>query len=109
MTHIQSAVEAQLKRVAFYKRKKPFELNGYESDAIALAEALEALLLAQPKAWDADIFKGAEGLAKLAECQEFWDQQPYGTRLYFGTGISDYLHRDVLRAAVAFLNPPKAS
>ncbi len=54
MTHIQPAVEAQLKRVASYKRKKPFELNGYESDAIALAEALEALLLAQPKVWTAE-------------------------------------------------------
>lgn len=48
----------------------------------------------------AGVFKGAEGLQKLAECQAFWDEQPYGTRLYFGPGITDYLHRDVLRAAV---------
>jgi len=49
------------------------------------------------------VFKGAEGLNGLAECQEFWDEKPYGKRLYYGTGGMDYLHRDVLRAAVRAL------
>ena len=54
------------------------------------------------------VFKGAHGLEGLANSQEFWDQQPYGTRLYYGDGIADYLHRDVLRAAIRAL-PPNAS
>lgn len=51
------------------------------------------------------VFKGAHGLEGLANAQEFWDRQPYGTRLYYGDGIADYLHRDVLRAAVRALTP----
>lgn len=51
----------------------------------------------------AGVFKGAHGLDGLLNCQEFWDRQPYGTRLYYGDGIADYLHRDVLRAAVRTL------
>lgn len=50
------------------------------------------------------VFKGAHGLAGLLDAQEFWGEQPYGTRLYYGPGALDYLHRDVLRAAVAALN-----
>lgn len=49
------------------------------------------------------VFKGFEGLIGLAECQEFWDQQMYGTRLYYGPGITQYLHRSVLRAAIKAL------
>jgi hypothetical protein len=49
------------------------------------------------------VFKGAHGLEGLANAVEFWEQQPYGTRLYYGDGIADYLHRDVLRAAVDVL------
>jgi hypothetical protein len=49
------------------------------------------------------VFKGAHGLAGLLDAQEFWDEQPYGTRLYYGPGALDYLHRDVLRAAVVAL------
>ena len=49
------------------------------------------------------VFKGADGLIGLLNADEFWDKQPYGTRLYFGDGPSDYLHRDVLRATVAAL------
>lgn len=52
---------------------------------------------------NAGVYKGAPGLRGLAEAQEFWDQQPYGTRLYYGPGIADYLHRDVLQAAVQLL------
>jgi len=51
------------------------------------------------------VFKGVHGLEGLANSQEFWDQQPYGTRLYYGDGIADYLHRDVLRAAIRALTP----
>lgn len=46
------------------------------------------------------VFKGSDGLGKLLDADEFWESQPYGTRLYFGDGIADYLHRDVLRCAV---------
>lgn len=49
---------------------------------------------------DAGVFWGHEGLRGLAESDEFWNKQTYGTRLYYGDGIADYLHRDVLRAAV---------
>lgn len=55
------------------------------------------------------VFKGADGLRKLADATEFWEHQPYGTRLYFGDGIADYLHRDVLRAAVAYLSRQSAA
>lgn len=51
------------------------------------------------------VFKGAHGLDGLTNAQEFWDRQPYGTRLYYGDGIADYLHRDVLRAAIRALTP----
>lgn len=50
------------------------------------------------------VFKGAAGLSGLVERQAFWDEQPYGTRLYYGPGVADYLHRDVLRAAVIALS-----
>ena len=46
------------------------------------------------------VFKGAEGLEGLAEADDFWERQEYGTRLYYGPGIADYLHRSVLRAAI---------
>ena len=51
----------------------------------------------------AGVFKGENGLRGLVDSQEFWDKQPYGTRLYYGDGGADYLHRDVLRAAVRCL------
>lgn len=50
------------------------------------------------------VFKGHAGLRGLADSDEFWEQQPYGTRLYYGDGGLDYLHRDVLRAAVRALD-----
>jgi hypothetical protein len=49
------------------------------------------------------VFKGAHGLKGLLESQSFWDDQPYGTRLYYGDGVADYLHRDVLRTAVKII------
>lgn len=50
------------------------------------------------------VFKGHHGLRGLAECDEFWDGQPYSRRLYYGPGSGDYLHRGVLRAAIAALD-----
>lgn len=49
------------------------------------------------------VFKGHEGLSGLLCSESFWENQPYGTRLYYGDGVADYLHRDVLRAAVQIL------
>ncbi len=40
----------------------------------------------------------------VIDCDEFWEQQPYNTRLYFGPGIADYLHRSVLRTAIEILD-----
>ena len=49
------------------------------------------------------VFKGAHGIEGLLSADAFWEQQPYGTRLYYGYGNADYLHRDVLRSAVTLL------
>jgi hypothetical protein len=49
------------------------------------------------------VFKGAHGLEGLLNASSFWVFQPYGTRLYYGDGAMDYLHIDVLRAAVRVL------
>lgn len=61
---------------------------------------------AEYKLLQAGVFKGHEGLRGLVNAQDFWDEQPYGTRLYFGGGPADYLHRDVLRAAIMLLDGP---
>lgn len=53
---------------------------------------------------DEGVFKGHEGLRRLEAASEFWERQPYGTRLYFGGGGLDYLHRSVLRAAISALD-----
>jgi hypothetical protein len=50
------------------------------------------------------VFKGFRGLEGLAAADSFWEGQEYGTRLYYGDGVSDYLHRDVLRAAIRALS-----
>ena len=46
------------------------------------------------------VFAGHFGLEGLADADEFWENQPYGTRLYYGPGATDYLHRGVLRSAI---------
>jgi hypothetical protein len=69
---------------------QPNEAAGGRSDSTAVLAA-------------AGVFKGHQGLVGLLKADEFWEQQPYGTRLYYGDGITDYLHRDVLRAAVKLL------
>ncbi|MBI4695516.1 MAG: hypothetical protein HY749_15980 [Gammaproteobacteria bacterium] len=58
---------------------------------------------------DTGVFKGAHGLEGLLKAQDFWNKQPYETRLYYGDGICDYLHRDVLSAAVRLLDEYKSS
>jgi hypothetical protein len=84
-------------------------------NAIAsLTDALNAAALASQQAAtpksaeqalaDQGVYKGHHGLRGLAEAQEFWDRQPYGTRLYYGNGGADYLHRGVLQSAVAALD-----
>lgn len=54
----------------------------------------------------AGVYKGASGLEGLLNAQDFWDQKSYGTRLYYGPGATDYLHRGVLSAAVQILSKP---
>lgn len=54
----------------------------------------------------AGVFKGMHGLEGLLNATEFWEKQPYGTRLYYGEGAADYLHRHVLEAAVKILSEP---
>lgn len=49
------------------------------------------------------VFKGFNSLEGLADADDFWKNQPYGTRLEYGPGIADYLHRSVLRAAIRAL------
>ena len=51
----------------------------------------------------AGVFAGAHGLEGLANAVEFWEQQPYGTRLYYGPGAFDYLQIGVLKTAVKLL------
>lgn len=46
------------------------------------------------------VFKGEHGLTGLADAGAFWEGMPYETRLEYGPGISEYLHRSVLRAAI---------
>lgn len=58
----------------------------------------------QRKLSEAGVFKGHGGLEGLLNAQAFWDEQPYGTRLYYGNGASEYLHRGVLMAVVEILN-----
>ena len=58
----------------------------------------------ETKLQDAGVFKGMDGLRRLSEHQEFWDSQPYGTRFYFGEGVTDYLHRSVLQTAINILD-----
>lgn len=55
------------------------------------------------------VFKGHEGLRGLANAASFWVDHPYGTRLYYGDGGMDYLHRDVLMSAVRVLDTLAAS
>lgn len=54
------------------------------------------------------VFAGMHGLEGFANASEFWEQQPYGTRLYYGDGGLDYLHRGVLRSAIEIIRKTQA-
>src|SRR5690625_3522826 len=87
--------------------------TGDVSDWRALESALDAAIAAlsapqsrdaESKLADAGVFAGHHGLRGLADAAEFWEKQPYGTRLYYGDGGMDYLHRGVLQKAVEILD-----
>lgn len=54
-----------------------------------------------------DVFKNADCFERWANCDGFWENQPYGTRFYFGECASDYINRGILQAAVKQLNQLK--
>lgn len=64
---------------------------------------------AQRKLMAAGQFAGAHGLEGLADANEFWEKQPYGTRLYYGPGGTDYLHRSVLRTVISLLGATESA
>lgn len=72
-------------------------MTDHTDTPVLTAESVADVLVSQ------GVFKGAHGLEGLAQASEFWEQQPYGTRLYYGAGIADYLHRGVLETAVRAL------
>ena len=74
-----------------------------------MTERLSRSDVAEQKLADAGVFAGAHGLRGFADADEFWEKQDYGTRLYYGPGNLDYIHRDVLRAALRLLDQPSAS
>lgn len=53
------------------------------------------------------VFKGAHGLQGFLNEKAFWERQPYGSRFYYGDNDMDYLHVDVLRAAIEILRTCK--
>lgn len=67
------------------------------------ATPIDTEQVVKQKLTEQGVFKGHEGLVGLLNADEFWQEQPYGTRLYYGDG---YLHRGVLRAAVTALTQP---
>ena len=50
------------------------------------------------------LYAGHQGLRGLLDAAEFWERQPYGTRLYYGPGNADYFHRSVLSCAIKALD-----
>jgi hypothetical protein len=63
---------------------------------------------AEEKLQRAGVFVGMSGLRGLAEADEFWEGQMYGTRFYYGPGGGQYLHRSVLRSAIQILDAAPA-
>jgi len=47
------------------------------------------------------LFNSVHGIAVLLNAKKFWENQPYGTRFYYGDGATEYVHIGVLRAEVA--------
>lgn len=70
----------------------------------AIAPRVEGRSTAEDVLQREGVFKGMGGLRGLAEASEFWEGQMYGTRLYYGPGGGQYLHRSVLQAAIAALD-----
>jgi hypothetical protein len=46
------------------------------------------------------LYAGNHGLTGLLTAKDFWEAQPYGTRLYYGGGATDYLHHSALSCAI---------
>lgn len=84
----------------------------YEHELITIYKAMLSAVepapdgLVEQKLTDAGAFAGQLGLRGLAECDKFWERQPYGKRLYYGPEAMDYLHRDVLRTVMKLLDKP---
>lgn len=53
---------------------------------------------------EAGVFCHHRSLRRFVESDEFWSEQPYGNRLYFGKGGLDYVPRDILRTAINVLD-----
>lgn len=68
-----------------------------------LQQAVDAASNLEQRLSAVGVFKGFHGLEGLANATKFWEQQPYGTRLYYGEGITEYLHIGVLNAAIRAL------
>lgn len=95
----EEATNAIVNGFPFYARVCRELADRYEADEKAAQSPT-----AEQKLADAGVFAGVDGLRGLLESDAFWSVQPYGTRLYYGEGITEYLHRDVLRAAVELLD-----
>lgn len=84
----------------------PAKVAAAQAKASEVSVSNEQTSVVAQKLAGAGVFKGFDGLEGLLNAQDFWDEQSYGTRLYYGAGITEYLHRDVLRAAVEILRQP---
>ena len=89
--------------------------GGYESGAMFTGHPLRPAAPPAPEPGEVGellaangVFKGSHGIEGLLNADAFWEQQPYGTRLYYGDGIADYLHRGVLRSAATLLQQQAA-
>lgn len=97
---------------AAWNRRSPSpggQTEAASSEWGAIAEQTVPMRKAEHVLADLGIYAGHTGLRGLANADEFWEQQPYGTRLYFGGGYTDYLHRSILQTAVAALDMFAAS
>tara|TARA_R110000850_G_scaffold275207_1_gene414129 strand:- start:11955 stop:12521 length:567 start_codon:yes stop_codon:yes gene_type:complete len=73
-------------------------------DRIAELEEAQKPKTAEQRLMAAGVFKGAGGLRRFCEAKEFWAEQDYGTRFYFGPNANDYLHHGVLATALRLLD-----
>lgn len=47
-----------------------------------------------------DISGAVEHLSRFVKRDAFWEQQPYGTRFYYGNGGLDYIQRGLLESII---------